>query len=172
MNFHLFLCGPGLLFENRSINAFGIKSHIGIKFHTVHHAAVLCVVDNEIQADPLDRIFHAADLDGAGQVSAGSSSRSALSSLTDQRIRDAVGKCAAAAQFFFAQVLCDLVRFYDCIITPSVMAADILIESESEEPVAYILIQRMGSVVAQRDQYSVLRIIDQCVQISTDLGPL
>ena len=78
MNIHLFLCGPGLLFENRSINAFGIKTHIGIKFHTVYHAAVLCVVDNKIQADPLDRIFHAADLDGAGQVSSGSSTRSLI----------------------------------------------------------------------------------------------
>ena len=138
MNFHLFLCGPGLLFENRSINAFGIKSHIGIKFHTVHHAAVLCVVDNEIQADPLDRIFHAADLDGAGQVSSGSSTRSALSPLTDQRIWDAVGKCASAAQFFFAQVLCDLVRFYDCIIAPPVMPADILIESSSRSAISTV----------------------------------
>ena len=127
------------------------------------------VVDDKIQADPLDGIFHAANLYRARQISAGPSAGAAQSSLADHGKGRSVGQRAGIAEFFFRELFDHPVRPYDRVITPPVMPADILVQSQGEEPVTDLRVQRMRAVVPERYEHSVLRILQKSVQIGADL---
>ena len=108
---------------DRRLFSAGAEPVISIEFHAVRDNGMFIVINDEIESDALNGVFHVVDLYRAGQIPACPASGSGETALADDRILGAVGQGPGTAQFLLTNLFLFLFSGdQDTVIAPAVMA--------------------------------------------------